>query len=119
VKQKIFFKNEIEIFKSIPTPEIIDNPPKFFSQPNLVQVPMSPSTPRNFSIPRRDPEQSQSVINLWFQLFFDILGDDQFTEKLYNTLYLIMGNEGTPESILRTNLPKNNIQRIQRRKGRT
>jgi hypothetical protein len=47
VKQKLFFKNEIEIFKSIPTLEIMENPPKFTSQPNLAQAPTSPLTPRN------------------------------------------------------------------------
>jgi len=52
-------------------------------------------------------------------LFFDILGDDKLTEKLCNTLYLILGNEGTPEAIVRTNLPEKNTQRIQRRKVRT
>jgi hypothetical protein len=94
----------------------MENPPRATSQPNLAQAPTSPPTPRNSAIPRKHPEQSQSVINLWFQLFFDILGDDQLTEKLCNTLYLILGNEGTPEAIVRTNLPEKNTQRIQRRK---
>jgi hypothetical protein len=67
-------------------------------------------------IPKRHPEQSQNLINLWFQFFFDILGDDQITKKLHNTLYLILGNEGTPKSIIRTNLPEKNTQRIKRRK---
>jgi hypothetical protein len=116
VKQKLFLKNEIEIFKRIPTPQIIDNPPEVASQPNLAQAPTSPRTPRNFAIPRRHHEQSQSVINLWFQLFFDILGGDQITEKLCNTLYLILGNEGTLEAIVRTNLPEKNTQIIKRRK---
>jgi hypothetical protein len=48
----------------------MENPPIFASQPNIAQAPTSPPTPRNFVIPRRHPEQSQSVINLWFQLFF-------------------------------------------------
>jgi hypothetical protein len=64
VKQKLLFKNAIEIFKSIPTLEIMENPPKLPSQPNLAQSPTSPPAPRNFSIPRRHSEQSQSVINL-------------------------------------------------------
>jgi hypothetical protein len=96
----------------------MENPPKFTSQPNLAQAPTSPSTPRNYAIPRRHPEQSQSLINLWFQLFFDILEDEQLTEKLRNTLYLILGNEGTLDAIVRTNLPEKNTQRIQRIKVR-
>jgi hypothetical protein len=105
VKQNLFFKNAMEIFKSIPTPEIMENHPKVSCQPNLVQAPTSPPTPINFAIPRRHPEQSQSVTNLWFQLFFDILGGEKIIEKLCNTLYLILGNEGILEAIVRTNLP--------------
>jgi hypothetical protein len=115
----LFFKDAIEIFKSIPNPEIMENSPKVTFQPKLAQAPTSPPTPRNSVIPKRHPEQSQNIINLWFQLFFDILGDDQLMEKLCNTLYLILGNEGTPEAIVRTNLPEKNTQRIQRRKVRT
>jgi hypothetical protein len=55
VKQKLFLKNEIEIFKRIPTPQIIDNPPEVASQPNLAQAPTSPRTPRNFAIPKETP----------------------------------------------------------------
>jgi hypothetical protein len=90
VKKKLFFKNEIEIFKNIPTLEIMENPPKVSSQSNLFQAPTSPPTLRNSAIPRRHREQSQSVINIWFQLFFDILGDDQLTKNFQNTLYLIL-----------------------------
>ena len=82
VKQKLFLKNEIEIFKSVTTLEKMENTPKVSSQPNLVQAPTSPPTPRNYAIPRRHSKQSQSVINLWLQLFFDILGDAQLTKKL-------------------------------------
>jgi hypothetical protein len=114
----LFFKYAIEIFKSIPSLEIMNNSPKVTSHPKLVQAPTSPSTPRNPVIPKRHLEKSQSVINIWFQLFFDILGDDQITDKLCNTLYLILGNEGTPETIVRTNLPEKNTRRIQRRKVR-
>jgi hypothetical protein len=42
LKQKLFFKDAIEIFKSIPTPKIVDNSPKFTFQPKLVQAPTSP-----------------------------------------------------------------------------
>jgi hypothetical protein len=41
----------------------------------------------------RQPEQPQNVVDLWFQLFSDILGNDQLTEKLCNALYLVLGNE--------------------------
>jgi len=38
---------------------------------------------------------------------------------LCNNLYLIFGNEGTPEAIVSTNLPEKNTKRIQRRKVQT
>jgi hypothetical protein len=94
----------------------VENPPKFILQPNISQAPTSPPAPRNPVNSRRHPEQSQNVINLWFQLFSEILGDDRLTEKLQNTLYLVLGDEGTPETIVTTNLPEKNTQRIQRRK---
>jgi hypothetical protein len=117
VKKNLFFKDAIEIFKSPPNLEIMKNPRKFACQPNLSQALTSPLKPINSEIPRRHLEKYQSVINLWFQLFFDILGDDQLAEKLRNTLYLILGNEGTPDAIVRTNLPEKNTERIQRRKA--
>jgi hypothetical protein len=116
VKQEFFFKNPIEIFKSIPTIEVMESIPRGSSQPNLLQAPTSPPTTENSAITRRHPEQSQSVINIWFHLFFDILWDSQITENLCITLYLILGNEGTQEAIVRTNLPEKNTQRMQRRK---
>jgi hypothetical protein len=115
----LFLKNAIEIFKSIPIPEVVENTPRSSCQPNPAQAPTSPLAPRNSAIPRKHPDQSQSVINQWFQLFFDILGDNQLTEKLRNTPYLIPGNEETSEAIVRTNLLENNTHRIQRRKVRS
>jgi hypothetical protein len=85
MKQKLFFKNAIEIFKSIPIPYVICSPSRVFYQPNPVKAPTSPPTPKNFVIPRRHPEQSQSVINLWFQLFFDILGDEVVKHPVLDT----------------------------------
>jgi hypothetical protein len=115
----LFFKNAIEIFKSFPIPEVIENPPISSYQSNPAQAPTLPPIPRNSAIPRKHPEQFQSVINIWIHLLFYILGDEKLTEKLHNTLYLILGNERTPKIIVRTNLTKKNIQRIQRRKVQT
>jgi hypothetical protein len=38
---------------------------------------------------------------------------------LRNALYLVLGTEESPETRIRTNLPENNTQRVQRRKIRT
>jgi hypothetical protein len=81
-----------------------------------VQVLASPPAPRNPVVMMRQPEQTQNVVDLWFQLFFDILGNDQLTEKLCNALYIFLGTEEYSETRIRTNLPEKNTQRVQRRK---
>jgi hypothetical protein len=85
----------------------------------MVQAPTSPPAPRNPLVIPRQPEQPQNTVDLWFQLFADSLGNDQLTEKLHNTLYLILGNEETLEERIRDNLPEKITQRVQRRKVRT
>ena len=61
-------------------------------------------------------EQSQNVVDLWFQLFYNILWNDQLIEKLHNSLYLVLGIEESPEKRIRTNLLEKNTQRVQRGK---
>ena len=70
-----------------------EKPPQPIVYPNIVQVPASPPTPRNHAVTPRQPEKPQNVVDLWFQLFSDILGNDQLTEKLRNALYLVLCNE--------------------------
>jgi hypothetical protein len=70
-------------------------------------------------IPIKQHEQSKNVVNLWFHLFSDILGNDQLTEKLSNALYPVLGTKEYEEIRIRTNLPEKNTQRVQRRKIRT
>jgi hypothetical protein len=41
------------------------------------------------------------------------------TEKLRNALYLVLWNEESTETRIRTNIPKKNTQRVQIRKVRT
>ena len=93
-----------------------ENPPRPLIYPKIAQVPTSPPAPRNPVVPIRKPRKSQNVVDLWFQLFFDILGNDQLTKKLHNAIYLVLGNEEPTEARIRTNLPNNNAQRVQRRK---
>jgi hypothetical protein len=85
----------------------------------MAQAPASPPAPRNPVVIPRQPEQPQNTVDLWFQLFSDILGNDQLTEKLCNALYLVLGNEETSEARIRANLPEKSTQRVQRRKVRT
>jgi hypothetical protein len=115
----MFFKDAIEVFQNIPNHEMQENPPQPVVYPKVAQVPASPPAPRNpVGIPRQ-PEQPQNTVDLWFQLFSDILGNDQLTEKLCNALYLVLGNEETSEARIRVNLPEKSTQRVQRRKVRT
>jgi hypothetical protein len=93
MKQKLFFKNAIEVFKNITIPEMQEKPPQLIVYPNISQVLASSPAPRNPVVTMRQPEQPQNVVDLWFQLFFDILGNDQLTEKLRNELYLFLENE--------------------------
>jgi hypothetical protein len=112
LKQKLFFKNAIEVFQNIPIPEIQEKPPQHIVYPNIAQVLSSPISPRNPVVTVRQPEQPQNLVDLWFQLFSDILGNDQLTDKLRNVLYLVLGNEEPTETRIRTNLPKNSAQRV-------
>jgi hypothetical protein len=119
LKQKLFFKDAIEVFQSIPSCEMQENPHQSIVYPKVAQVSTSPPAPRNpIGIPRQ-PEKHQKEVDLWFQLFSGILGNDQLTEKLCNVLYLVLGNEGTSEERIRANLPEKSTQRLNQRKVRT
>jgi hypothetical protein len=91
-----------------------EKPPQPIVYPKIVQVPASPPAPKNPVVTSRQLKKPQNVVNLWFQLFSDILGNDQLTEKLCNALYLVLGNEEPIEAGIRTNLPKKSTQRVQR-----
>jgi hypothetical protein len=108
LKQKLFFKNSIEVFQNIPSPKMQEKPPQLIFYPKISQVHASPPAPRNLVVPMRQPEQPQNVVDLWFQLFSDILGNDQLTENLHNALYLVLGNEESLETRIRDNVPKKN-----------
>jgi hypothetical protein len=112
MKHKLLFKNSIEVFQNIPSPDMQEKPPQPIVYPRIMQVPASPPAPRNPVVPMRQPEKPQNVVDLWFQLFSDILGNDQLTKKLCNALYLVLGTEESPETRIRTNLPKKNTQRV-------
>jgi hypothetical protein len=66
LKQKLFFKNEIEVFQSILSLKMEENPPQPIVYPKIVQVLSSPLAPRNLVVLIRQPEQSQNVVEIWF-----------------------------------------------------
>ena len=119
LKQNLFFKDAIEVFQNIPSPKMQEKPPQPIVYPKMVHVPASTPTPRNPIVIPRQPEQPQNVVDLWFQLFSNILGNDQLTKKLCNALYLVLGNEEAIEAGIRANLPEKSTQRVQRRKVQT
>ena len=88
-KQMLFFKNSIEVFHNIPSLEMQEKPPQPIVYPNISQIPASPPAPRNPIASMRQLEKPQNVVDLWFQLFYDILAYEQLTEKLCNILYLV------------------------------
>jgi hypothetical protein len=96
LKKKLFFKDAVEIFRGESALEIREKISKVTVQPKTSQALASPSAPKNPVNSRRPHEQSQDIINLWFQLFSEILGDERLSEKLQNTLYLILRDERTP-----------------------
>jgi hypothetical protein len=85
----------------------------------MAQVPASLPAPRNSVVIPRQPEQPQNVVCLWFQLFSNILGNDQLIEKLRNVLYLVLGNKEPLEARIRANIPKKSTHRVQQRKVQT
>jgi hypothetical protein len=93
-----------------------EKPPWPIVYTKIVQVSASPPAPKKPPVTSRQREQPKNVVNLWFQLFSDILGNNQLKEKLCNALYLVLGNEEPIESRIRTNLPEKSTQRVQRRK---
>jgi hypothetical protein len=58
LKHELFFKNSIELFQSIPGPEIEENPPQPTSYPKISQFLTSPPAPQNPIISMRQPQQS-------------------------------------------------------------
>jgi hypothetical protein len=47
LKHKILFKDSIEVFYNIPSPEMQEKYPQPISYPKMVQVPASPLAPKN------------------------------------------------------------------------
>jgi hypothetical protein len=62
--------------------------------------------------------KSQKVVDLWFQLFYDILDDEKLTEKLWNTIKMVLGAEGNLREYIVSNLPERKASQVQRRKKR-
>jgi hypothetical protein len=93
-----------------------EKPPYPIVYPNMAQVPASPPTPRNLVVIPRQLEKPQNVVDLWFELFSDILGNDQLTEKFRNALLLVLGNEEPLEARISDNIPDKTTKRVKRRK---
>jgi len=59
------------------------------------------------------------VVDIWFQLFSNILYDEQLTEKLQNTIKMALGDEGNLKEYNVSNLLERKTSRVKRRKKRT
>jgi hypothetical protein len=62
------------------------------------------------------PTIPPQTISLWFQLFSDILDDEQLTKELWNKLNGTLEIEENLEELIFSHLPERNTGRIQRRK---
>jgi hypothetical protein len=56
--------------------------------------------------------ESQKDVDLWFQLFFDILDDKQLAGKLWNTIKVALGVEGNIGDFIVANLSKRKASRV-------
>jgi len=79
-------------------------------------VELQPIITKNILVLKNLPVKSQNIIVLLFQLFYDILDDEQLTKKLWNVLMGTLEDGGNPEDPIVSNLPERQIGRIQRRK---
>jgi hypothetical protein len=99
------------MFRHMPSP----------STPVVVEMssklnPHHPRVARESSTQMESSGKSQKVVDLWIQLFSNILDDEQLTEKLWNTIKVALGAEGNPEEFISTNLQERKASRVQRRK---
>jgi hypothetical protein len=81
--------------------------PSFALQPNCAE---------NLDVQMDSPVRPWNTIDLWIQLFSNILGDEQLTKELWNTRKGTVEAEGIPEEPIIVNLLERHTSRIQRRK---
>jgi len=70
----------------------------------------------NMFAPKEPPTKSKNTIDLWFQLFSDILDEEKLTKMLWNMIKGTLETEGNQEELIISNLPERNTSRIHWRK---
>jgi len=110
IREKKFFKNVLDMFcqMSNPTMEIVTKP-SFEFQPRVAENMLTQKDPLG---------KLQKTIDLWLQLFSDILDDEQLTKKMQNILKGTLGTEGSPKESIVANILEMDTTRIQRTKWR-
>jgi hypothetical protein len=91
-----------------PTISIVGKP-SVENQPRVMEI---------FLAPKDLLVKSQNTIDLWFQIFYDILDDEQLTKKFQNALKVNLEVEGIQEELVVSNLPERHIGRVKRREHR-
>jgi hypothetical protein len=88
VRKKGFFKDAVEMFRQLSSsamPEVVEPS----SKPN----PHQPRVIGESLTQMEPPGKSQKVVDLWLQLFSDILDDEQLTGKLWKHTQKGLGNQ--------------------------
>jgi hypothetical protein len=113
-QQKKFFKNVVDMYKNIhgsSNLEVVES--------NFKLTPHHWRITRESYIQLESFNKSQKVVDLWFQLFFDILDDEQLTEKLWNAIKTALGVEGNLGEYIFANLLERKESHVKRRKKTT
>jgi hypothetical protein len=76
-RHKELFKNAVEMFRHLPSPSILE-----VVETSFKLIPHQPRIARESSTQMESSGKSQKVVDLWFQLFSDILDDEQLIENL-------------------------------------
>jgi hypothetical protein len=97
---------------SVPsTPEVVET--------NFKLTPHQPTIARESSIQLESLGKSHKVFDIWFQLFSDILDDENIIEKLKNTIKVALGAKVNQFDFIVANLPGRKESRVQIRNRRT
>jgi len=104
IRHNEFFQNAVEIFRHMSKPAILA-----VVEPS---VEIQPRVAKNMFSLKDPPTKSQNTIDLWFQLFFEILDEKKLTKTLWNMLKGTLETEGSQEKLIIANLPERNTSRI-------
>jgi hypothetical protein len=99
VQQKEFFRIALDMFRNmfgLLTPKFMEPVSKF--TPHHLQI------TKDYFFWLESSGKSQKEVDIWFQLFFDILDEEKLIETLQNTIKMVLGDKGNLGEYIATNL---------------